>query len=66
MRAAAGGAVLVITSSQEEATDMLGTFPTGALRDFAGYIDDSRDFRRVYSNSDVRVWQACGGKGSTC
>lgn len=56
MRAAPAGAVLVITSSQEEATDMLGIFPPGALRSFADYVDDSREFRRVYTNSDVRVW----------
>ena len=66
MRAAPAGAVLVISSSQEEATDMLGIFPAGALRSFADYVDDSREFRRVYTNSDVRVWQACGGEGSTC
>ena len=66
MRAAPGGAVLVITSSQQEAADMLGTFPIGALSSFANYVDDSREFERIYTNSDVRVWQACGGEGSTC
>jgi len=66
MKAAPAGAVLVITSSQEEATDMLGIFPAGSLRTFANYVDASRAFGRVYADSDVRVWQACGAEGSTC
>jgi len=66
MKAAPEGALMVITSSQEEGTDMLGTFPAGSLRSFADYIDSSPAFDRVYSDSHVRVWQACGSKASTC
>jgi hypothetical protein len=60
------GAVLVITTSQREEVNMLGTLPAGSLERWTVELNRSRDFQTIYRNGDVQVWQACGAKGATC
>ena len=60
------GAVLVITTSQREEVNMLGTLPAGSLEGLTRELNRSREFQTIYRNRDVQVWQACGAKGATC
>ena len=60
------GAVLVITMSQREEVNMLGTLPAGSLEELTLELNRSREFQTIYRNRDVQVWQACGAKGATC
>jgi hypothetical protein len=66
MRTYPDGAVLVITTSQREEVNMLGILPSHSLGNLAQVLDTSREFRSIYRNPDVQVWQACGAKGATC
>ncbi|MEP6664967.1 MAG: glycosyltransferase [Nocardioidaceae bacterium] len=66
MRAYPGGAVLVITTSQREEVNLLGTLPPGSLTALTRELIESREFRTIYRNRDVRVWEACGAKEATC
>jgi hypothetical protein len=66
MRTYPDGAVLVITTSQRQEVNMLGILPSHSLGNLAQVLDTSREFRSIYRNPDVQVWQACGAKGATC
>ncbi|MDQ1666368.1 MAG: hypothetical protein QOH75_2399 [Actinomycetota bacterium] len=66
MREYPTGAVFVITTSQREEANMLGTLPAGSLEGLTRVVNGSPEFRSIYRNRDVQVWQACGAKGATC
>jgi O-antigen/teichoic acid export membrane protein/glycosyltransferase involved in cell wall biosynthesis len=66
MRAYPGGAVLVITTSQREEVNMLGTLPARSLEALTRAVDQSREFQTIYRNRDVQIWQACGAQEATC
>jgi hypothetical protein len=66
MRYYPGGAVLVITTSQREEVDLLGTLPARSLMGLAREVNKSPEFQTIYRNRDVQVWQACGAKEATC
>jgi O-antigen/teichoic acid export membrane protein/glycosyltransferase involved in cell wall biosynthesis len=66
MRAYPGGAVFVITTSQREEVNLLGTLPARSLEGLTRALDLSREFQTIYRNRDVQIWQACGAKEATC
>jgi hypothetical protein len=66
MRTYPYGAVFVITTSQREEVNMLGTLPARSLEGLAREVNKSPEFQSIYRNRDVQVWQACGAKGATC
>jgi hypothetical protein len=66
MRASPGGALFVLTTSQREEVNMLGTLPARSLEGIARVVNRSPEFESVYRNRDVQVWEACGATGATC
>jgi glycosyltransferase involved in cell wall biosynthesis/O-antigen/teichoic acid export membrane protein len=66
MRDYHGGAVLIITTSQREEVNMLGTLPARSLEGLTAELNKSGEFQTIYRNRDAQVWQACAAEGATC